>query len=153
MRILIVLSMLLLFPYSWANAQLNVNYPSELDSLLKLKEKPILIFIKADWCKYCKLMEESTLEEQRISKLINESLYFIEMNSEMKEKISLGDEEFEFISQGLSGKHELALELGSINGMLALPTICLLNKNGEIIFQQSGYLSGDEMEKLLTEVN
>src|SRR3990167_5036055 len=48
-------------------------YSKEIFSSSLKQGKPILIFVKADWCPHCKKMRETTLQDTGVIKLVNES--------------------------------------------------------------------------------
>jgi len=47
--------------------------------------------------------------------------------------------------------HELAKQLGTINGKLNYPALVVLNAKNEIVFQYDGYLNAEELEAILKE--
>lgn len=114
----------------------------QMDSLQKLQEKPMLIFLHADWCKFCHAMENHTLADKEIRKILEKDFYYIPFNGEQKEVVTVNSQRFSYIPNGKkSGTHDLAKALGTIDGQLSYPVTAILNKQGEIIFQYSGYLS------------
>ena len=134
-------------------AQLVTNGPNDLDHLLEKADRPVMVFIHADWCKFCNMMKHTTWKDAEVIRSLNASWYFVSMNAETKETIRVNGRDFSFKPNGDSGKHELALELGGMDGKLTLPALTLLNSKGEIIFQQSGFLSAEELIDLLSAYN
>src|SRR5690606_23305954 len=39
--------------------------------------RPMVVFIKTDWCKYCKILENTTLKNPETVSLLDEFFYFI----------------------------------------------------------------------------
>ena len=121
-----------------------------IDSLNSINEKNIVVFIHTDWCKYCKKMQGKTFQNEEVINLLNESFLFNSLDAETEKLISFNGHNFKFIPKGNDvGEHELAKALGSVDGELNFPTICILNSQYEIIFQYGGYLSSKEFLAVL----
>jgi thioredoxin-related protein len=130
---------------------LNTYSFSQLDSLAELEERPIAVFLHADWCKYCRNMEQTTFQNENVIPLLNEQFYFISFNGEHKENISFKGHEFAYRPNGRSsGTHELALALGTIEGTLVYPTLIILNPRYEIIFEYGGFLGARQLRSILS---
>lgn len=98
-------------------------------------------------------MKHSILNNPQVSKLVKSKFYFLILDAEEKQIIKLGGRNFEFKPSGRNtGIHELALELGNINGQVSYPAICFLNDRNEIIYQYSGYLDPAALLKVLKTV-
>ncbi len=131
------------------NAQAKAFGPHDLDSLLMRSEKPTLIFIHADWCKFCALMKESTLSNDEVIEALQQRVNYVSFNAEFKEDVIVDNRTFTYFPIGTSGKHQLALELGMMQGQLELPVVTIMNNKQEIVFQNSGYMDVDEMKRVL----
>jgi thioredoxin-related protein len=117
-----------------------------------IEPKNIIVFIYTDWCKYCKLMENTTFRNKEIIEKLNQESYFIRLNAEEKNDILFAGKTFHYKPTGTNtGVHELAEELGTIRGKLSYPTLVILNSNNEIIFQYNGYLKTSEFFKFINE--
>lgn len=131
-------------------AQLKSYSFEQIDSLQNIQKRKILVFIHTDWCKYCQAMKNSTFKNKEVLKHLNENFYFISLNAEEKQKITFNSKIFEYKTNGNSnGIHELAFELANTNKQTTYPTICVLNDQNEIIFQQSNYLPVKDFSTLL----
>ncbi|WP_157593192.1 thioredoxin family protein [Rufibacter tibetensis] len=132
-------------------AQLKTIRFEQLDSLQQAERRPIVVLLSTDWCTYCTRMKLSTLKEEQVVKQLNETVYFITLNAEEKKDIRFHGHTFKYKPTGVkTGVHELAEQLGSINGQLTYPTVCILNAEREIIFQHVGYLSAKELSRILS---
>lgn len=126
---------------------------SQLDSLMRIESRPIAVFLRTDWCKYCKSMEQTTFRDAQIVQQLNHYFYFIPFNAEQKDPIVFKGNTFSYQPKGRNiGTHELALALGGENGKIAYPTFVLLNADYEITFQYGAYLSATEMLSVLEKV-
>ncbi len=147
MRIYIFFTLLLITLLG--NAQIKELSFEQIDSL-KANEKNIVVFIHTDWCKYCSKMKNTTFKDQEVINLLNNSFHFISLNAESKENINFNGHTFSFVPNGTDvGYHELATALGTIDGELNFPTICILNPDYEIIFRYSGAMNSNSLESVL----
>jgi thioredoxin-related protein len=122
----------------------------QLDSLLSLEERPIAVFLHADWCKFCKNMKQTTFQNKEVIALLNNNYYFFSFDGENKNDVFFHNNLFRYQPLGRdNGKHELASSLGTINGELAFPTFVILNSEYEIIFQYNSFLTGTDMAGIL----
>jgi len=122
----------------------------DLDSLQNLNEKPVMVFIHTDWCKYCEGMQKSMQTDEKLSHILQKSFYYVPFNAETQESVKLGSHTFKYVPKGPNtGYHELAYAIGKINNQLTYPTICFLNADYEIIYQYAGYLNARQIKKVL----
>jgi thioredoxin-related protein len=135
-------------------AQLKTYTFEQIDSLQAIQKRKVIVFIHADWCKYCQAMKNSTFKNNEVIKKLNENFYFLTLNAEEKRAITFNAKKFSFNNNGnTSGIHELAYELATINNQTIYPTVCVLNAQKEIIFQQSYYLASKDFLILLEKLN
>ena len=118
----------ILFIFFWAIpsgfAQLKTYSFEEVEKLSKENPKPIVVFIHTSWCKYCKIMENSTFKNQEVVTLLNSAFYFISFDAETKNTITFNNYTFKFKPKGQNtGIHELATALATINNEVVYPTI------------------------------
>ncbi len=153
MKYILFLSAFLLFSTSQLNAQeekLILYGFEQIDSLLTIEERPMAIFIHTDWCRYCKNMQHTTFEDEKVIKKLNEDFYFISFDAEEERTITFRSHPFEFKPNGRnSGVHSLAQALGTIEGELTYPVFVILNPSYEIEFQYNAFLSGKKMREIL----
>ena len=127
-------------------AQLKMYSFEEAEKLSKENPKPFVIFIHASWCKYCRMMENSTFKNSEIIKLLNTNFYFISLDAESKESIRFNNTVFKFKPKGLNtGIHELATELATIDSQVVYPTLTILNPDFSIVFQKHSFLNVKEL--------
>ncbi len=123
----------------------------QIDSLQKIQKKNIVVYIHTDWCKFCQAMQNTTFKNDSIIKMLNNEFYFIELNAEEKRNITFNSQVFKYKPTGSNtGIHELAEQLGTVDGKIAYPTLCFLNKDNEIIFQYSQFLNSTDLQTKLT---
>lgn len=131
-------------------AQLNTHTFEEAEKLSKISPKPFVIFLHTDWCKYCKMMENTTFKDQKIVEELNKNFYFISFNAEDKKAINFNNQAFKFLPKGNnSGVHELAISLGEKDGNLIYPTIAVLDSDYSILAQIQSFTNSKTLLKIL----
>ena len=127
-------------------AQLKTYSFEEAEKLAKENPKPFVVFIHTSWCKYCKMMENSTFKNPEIIHLLNSDFYFISLDAESKNDIHFNNLTFQFKPKGQNtGIHELATALATINSQVVYPTITILKSDFSIVFQKHSFLSSKEL--------
>jgi thioredoxin-related protein len=147
--------LLFFFGYFSTNAQsknrdLQIFTFPEVEKLQQLNPKPVLVFIYTDWCKICHGMKKKTFKNEGIISVLNDHFYFVNLNAEDKNNITFLEKTFVYKPSGTaSGMHELAKELGSIEGKIRYPTTTILNSDFEIDIQLSEYVNSNKMSTVL----
>jgi thioredoxin-related protein len=137
---------LLLFVIPSGFAQLKTYSFEQIDSLQRIQNRKVIVFIHTDWCTYCQAMKNTTFKNKEVIKNLNENFYFITLNAEEKRTIIFNSKQFTHNSYGNSiGIHELAYELANINKQTIYPAICVLTPKNEIIFQENNYLPAKQL--------
>lgn len=113
-------------PSNWANNQSNVdiNWHTDLNSALqdaKNTNKSIFIDFYGEGCSYCKELSENTLSDSSVEKKLNQDYVAVKINT---------------------GQNP---DLSSQYKIYELPTLVILNSNGQEIKRQEGYLSADQL--------
>ncbi|MDQ3395412.1 MAG: thioredoxin family protein [Bacteroidota bacterium] len=122
----------------------------QLDSLQNRERRTVVIFIHTDWCKYCHAMQNISLKNMQNISTLNNYYYFVDLNAEEKKDIKFHGYTFQYKPRGRNtGIHELAEQLGSIDGKISYPTMCFLNPQNEIIYQHEGFVDPDTLLKIL----
>ncbi|MFN3411459.1 MAG: thioredoxin family protein [Exilispira sp.] len=106
----------------------------EYDKILNLNpsnNKFFILFFYADWCPYCKKMEETTFKDKSVIEILNNNFIAIKINSESRELLSKKNKEINGIY--LSQKYQIT----------GLPTTVFLDKKGNPLTAAPGYLPAD----------
>jgi thioredoxin-related protein len=134
-------------------AQLKTYSFEEAEKLSKENPKPFVVFIHTSWCKYCKMMENSTFKNPEVIKILNTDFYFISLDAESKEDIYFNNNTFKFQPKGQNtGIHELATELATIDSQVVYPTVTVLNTDFSIVFQKHSFLKAKELLAILEKI-
>lgn len=152
-KTLILLSMTFILR-EMAVAQVRPVSFEELRILQAAQARPVAVLITTNWCKYCHAMKNSMLKNKEISAVLAGSFYVIFLDAEENRDIYFAGRNFKFKPSGRNtGLHELAEQLGTINGQIAWPSLCFLNNKNEIIYQHDGFLDPSGLKLLLKELS
>jgi thiol-disulfide isomerase/thioredoxin len=135
-------------------SQLKTGSFSELEASQKENPKLVLIHLYTDWCAVCKMESFAINKDKDLVKIINEDFYFINFETEKtKEKIRFQNHDFEYISNGNSGIHELALALCKNKNQRVYPLWIILDKNQNLIEYHEGQFKPEKMKQKLREIS
>ena len=128
----------------------GINWVSieEAEALAAKDGKNILVDVYTDWCGWCKRMDKSTYENQKVINYINENFHAVKFDAEQKGDVTLKGRTFKFVAQGRRGYHELAA--GILQGKMSYPSTVFLNSQFEILTDIKGFRGPDEMMGFLT---
>lgn len=135
-------------------SQIKSGSFSDLDSLKKENKKPIIIHIYTDWCSICKIESFSLNKDKDLVKTINENFHFINFEAEKtKEKINFQGKEFNYLSNGNSGIHELVLALSKNKNQPVYPLWIILDENQNLIYYHEGQFKTEKIKEKLMEIS
>ncbi|HEY1009275.1 MAG: thioredoxin family protein [Daejeonella sp.] len=143
----IIASVILLLAFNVCGQNRALKF-DELNVLQAQEARPVVVLISTSWCKFCHAMKNSMLRSKKISTILADKYRTVFLDAEEKDSITFAGRTFRY-EQGVNG---LAKELGTINGQVSYPTLCILNKQNEIIYQQDGYLSPDAITQVLAKL-
>lgn len=133
-----------------ADAQPTTLSFESVDSLQQTDPRPVVVFIHTDWCRFCSAMKTRTFADEAVIEILNEYFYFVDFDAESSAPIVFNRRIFNYKPTGATtGIHELAEVLGSINGKVAYPALCIMSPDNEIIFQQNYFMNADELMGVL----
>ncbi|WP_316767844.1 thioredoxin family protein [Pedobacter frigiditerrae] len=118
---------------------------NQLDRLQKIEKKNIIVFVSVNWCSYCKAMEQTVFTEPNVVKYLNKHYYFVKLNAEDQTPIVYQNNQFLFNPS--LGFHEMAIMLAS-KQKLTFPSIYILNKDNEILYQNKGFITAISLVKV-----
>ncbi len=99
----------------------------QVDSLSKIKAKPIFIDMYTDWCGWCKHMDATTFQEKEVIKYANQNFYAVKFDAEGTSKVPFNGKTYESKQK----MHDFAIYLFVEGGatQAGYPTIAYLNKD------------------------
>ncbi|MCW3169227.1 thioredoxin family protein [Chryseobacterium sp. 09-1422] len=134
-------------------SQIKSGTFSELENL-KHNKKPIIIHLYTDWCSICKIESFKLNKDKELVKIISYNFHFINFEAEKtKEKIIFQGKEFNYLSNGNSGIHELALALSKNKSQPVYPLWIILDENQEMFYYHEGEFKPEKMKEKLLEIS
>lgn len=109
----------------------------EAQQLAKENDKKVLVYAEAVWCTYCKKMEREVFPKERVIKSITKYYYPVRVDIESDKKMKFNGEA---ISESrFARKYRVT----------GTPTTFFINKRGQILGAQPGFIPADIFEQLL----
>lgn len=153
-KFLAVLGMFFLASISLQAQNKAINWLSfeQLEDSLVVKPKKVFIDFYADWCAYCKKMDEAAYKDPRVISILNTDYYAVKMNAEAANDISFDGHLFSNKEFGKKRNpvHEIALLLAAREGIpFSLPAIVILDDSFTVTKRYFEYLSPKKMQIVL----
>ncbi|GAE66500.1 hypothetical protein CIN01S_16_00810 [Chryseobacterium indologenes NBRC 14944] len=125
-----------------------------MEVLQKEAPKPVVIHLYTDWCAVCKIESFRLNKDKDVVDIMNEHFYLINFEAEKtRDKINFQGQEFEYLSNGSSGIHELALALSKNKNQPVYPLWVFLDKNQNLVYYQEGQMTPQQMKQKLKEIS
>ena len=122
---------------------------SELDKLQKQEPRKVLVDVYTDWCKWCKVMDQKTFNDEDTKSYLNKNYYLVKLNAENKNTIEFKNQEYNFIASGRRGYNQLAAEL--CQDKLSYPSLVLLDEDLNRKRVARGYQTPEQLMQFLSE--
>lgn len=127
--IIIVITAVVLMVFSQHSVSNNpsnadITWQTNLDSAIqdaKNTNKPVFIDFYGEGCSYCKELNESTLSDPNVKKKLSQNYVTVDINTDQ--------------NPNLASQYKI----------YSLPTLVILNSNGQEIKRQEGYVSSDQL--------
>ena len=122
-----------------ASAQSTIEWidMEEAQKQSEVDQKPVFVFVEAEWCGFCKKMKREVFPQTEISGLMNEEYYGVLVDLESKNEIAF------------NGNIMTEREFSRSMEVMQTPTMIFLGNDGEELGRQPGYLGEDDFYKLL----
>ncbi len=135
-------------------SQMKTGTFSEMEVLQKEAPRPVVIHLYTDWCAVCKVESFRLNKDKDVVDIMNEHFYLINFEAEKtRDKINFQGQEFEYLSNGSSGIHELALALSKNKNQPVYPLWVFLDKNQNLVYYQEGQMTPQQMKQKLKEIS
>jgi thioredoxin-related protein len=124
----------------------------QLEDSLAVQPKKVYIYFYAEWCAYCKKMDERAHKDPLIIQILNTEYYAVKMDAETTHAITFDSQIFvnKQVKKKRNPVHEIALLLASRDGFpFLLPAIVVLDESFEVTGRYFEYLSPKRMTSVL----
>lgn len=155
MKKLVIISLLgLMFLSFIPKAKVDWLSFEKLEVALKDEPKKVIVHFYADWCVFCKKMEEAVYTKPEIVNAMNTDYYAVKFNVETKDTIQFGGQSFVNLNMGKkrTAFHQIPeLLAGRKDKQLELPATVILDKDFNIVQRFYRYIPPKEMLSILKE--
>jgi thioredoxin-related protein len=103
--------------------------------------KPVMIDFYTTWCKYCKMLDETTYKDPGVAQAVNSSFVAIKVNAEGEDKVMY------------EGASITERDLAAKYGVTGFPSIWFLDGKQQKIGQIPGYESAQDFKPKLTYIS
>lgn len=138
----------------WLNfgfSQVKVLDLSQVDSLMKIQSKPILVLLSTDWCSYCKVQKQLVQKNEKFNAKAS-TFYYVEFDAESNQTIIFNNKNFKSTNKkNRKQTHELALFLFE-NSKPVYPTWLLLDSEYKVKFKHHGFLKPKFLDELVEKI-
>lgn len=110
-----------------------------------VQNKKVLVYIYADWCGFCKLMERKALRNREVIRYINQRYVPVMLNAMSKDEVWFMGSSFKYDEE--HHINELAYVL--MEGDLQFPTWIVMNRQTDILSPIVGYQKAQTFLKAL----
>ena len=149
-NLLTIISFLFVFGQSYAHEEIKWTNFNDVTDSVKTNPKPVLIFVTADWCKYCKMQTNSTFSDSTLVKELNENYYCIKLNEQEKNDITFMNRTYKYVTTANgTGYHQLAHLLSKQNGESTFPSTLFLNSNLNFIGKLNGFVDTKTLKNVI----
>lgn len=122
----------------------------KLEEKMRVQPRPVLFFIKTDWCRFCAMQLENTFTDKHVVNEIQRAFYAVSLDAEQRGDITFLKKRYRYKPTGPgSGYHELAEFLGKKEGTLSFPTTVILSESLQPLGQFPGFLNAADLLRLL----
>lgn len=150
----IIFFIFLMFVPCFYLSQMKTGTFSDIENLRKEDKKPIIIHLYTDWCAVCKIEFFNLNKDKDLVELINKNFHFINFEAEkIKSKIEFQGKEYNYLPNGNSGIHELALALSKNKTQPVYPLWIILDSNQNLLYYHEGEFKPEMMKQKLLEIS
>lgn len=131
--------------YSVKSSDIHWVSIEEADSIQKVHpEKQILVKFYADWCHPCKIMDQTTLQNDEVVRVINENYIPVSFDGESPNTFVFKDYKY-FGVKASNGRYANTFTGTYLDSWSSYPSFVTINSSGErTSLNRSGYVKKDK---------
>jgi thioredoxin-related protein len=127
---------------------LQIDWSSSLDEAINhaySRNKKVLVYIKTEWCGFCKLMEEHALADSAVITYINQKYEAVKLDAMRRRPTSFRGTRFEYDER----RHVNELAYLLLNKQMQYPGWVIMNRHAHILSPITGYMQTQDFLKAL----
>jgi thioredoxin-related protein len=148
LRFLLLLVSIIIFTPIFSQNKIKWNSWDHLSNKVDKGDRKFLVYFYYDGCKWCKVMEESTLSDDQIAKFINNNFYAYKMNALSSGKLMVADKTYTTVRIDKFDFNELAVEL--LSGNMSFPAVVFMNEKFIKLSNFESYMDVQKFEMILS---
>jgi len=122
----------------------------ELPALQKENPKKVIVDVYTDWCRWCKVMDETTFSDATTLAYLKENYHLVKLNAETPTAITFKGKTYNYVKGGRKGYNQLAAAL--LNGGLSYPSFVVLDENLNTLEIIKGYKEANAFRSALDKI-
>ena len=119
----------------------------KFNSIFNENPKPILLYFSTNWCSYCMIQKKQLKKEDELLQILNNDIYFIEIDAEANQSIIFLGREYKSSSNGKM--HSFLEEFIDKNEQISYPYWVLISKDFKIEMTYAGLIKNKPLKLLL----
>ena len=126
------------------DAQISLE---KFNSIFNENPKPILLYFSTNWCSYCMIQKKQLKKEDELLQILNNDIYFIEIDAEANQSIIFLGREYKSSSNGKM--HSFLEEFIDKKDQISYPYWVLISKEFKIEMKYTGLIKNKPLKLLL----
>ena len=126
------------------DAQISLE---KFNSIFNENPKPILLYFSTNWCSYCMIQKKQLKKEDELLQILNNDIYFIEIDAEANQSIIFLGREYKSSSNGKM--HSFLEEFIDKKDQISYPYWVLISEEFKIEMKYTGLIKNKTLKLLL----
>ena len=135
-----------IFILSSLNLQAQISL-EKFNSIFNENPKPILLYFSTNWCSYCMIQKKQLKKEDELLQILNNDIYFIEIDAEANQSIIFLGREYKSSSNGKM--HSFLEEFIDKKDQISYPYWVLISEEFKIEMKYTGLIKNKTLKLLL----
>ena len=119
----------------------------KFNSIFNENPKPILLYFSTNWCSYCMIQKKQLKKEDELLQILNNDVYFIEIDAETNQPIIFLGREYKSSSNGKM--HSFLEEFIDKKDQISYPYWVLISEEFKIEMKYTGLIKNKPLKLLL----
>ena len=135
-----------IFLLSSLNLEAQISL-EKFNSIFNENPKPILLYFSTNWCSYCMIQKKQLKKEDELLQILNNDIYFIEIDAETNQSIIFLGREYKSSSNGKM--HSFLEEFIDKKDQISYPYWVLISEEFKIEMKYTGLIKNKTLKLLL----